>query len=134
MGLHRFSYALVPHFGPYHHAGIVQSAYAFNSPVRSRRLVPRTGQPGTLPSLMQCDDRNIIIEAVKKAEDSNDLIVRLYECHNNRGNAELVSARRPIGAALCDLEETEIADLELSDGMVRFDYKPFEILTIKLKY
>ena len=134
MGIHRFSYALVPHFGPYHHAGIVQSAYAFNAPVRSRRLAPRTGQPGTLPSLMQCDDRNVIIEAVKKAEDSNDLIVRLYECHNNRGSAELVCARKPVGAALCDLEETEIAELELSDGMVRFDYKPFEILTIKLKY
>jgi alpha-mannosidase len=134
MGIHRFSYALVPHFGPYHHAGIVQAAYAFNAPLRSRLLNVRTGQPGSLPSLINCDDRNIIIEAVKKAEDSNDLIVRLYECHNNRGSAELASARKPIGAALCDLEETEIADLDVIDDLVRFDYKPFEILTIKLKY
>ena len=35
------------------------------------------------------------IETVKKAEDSDDLIVRLYECHNSRGRAEL-SCARPI--------------------------------------
>jgi alpha-mannosidase len=34
---------------------------------------------------------------------------------------------------LCDLEENEIGELEISDGLVQFSYKPFEIITLKLK-
>ena len=91
------------------------------------------GVSGTLPALVSCDDRNIIVETVKKAEDSDDIVVRLYECHNSRGKAELSCARSPVTAMLCDLEENEIDELVLQDGIVCFEYKPFEILTIKLK-
>lgn len=133
MGRHRFSYALVPHYGPYHYAGIVQAAYAFNAPLRAALLDPQRGESGTLPALVACEDRNVVVETVKKAEDSNDLIVRVYECHNSRGRAELACARRFSSAMLCDLEENEIAELDVNDGLVAFEYKPFEIITIKLK-
>jgi alpha-mannosidase len=133
MGRHRFAYSLVPHYGPYNYAGIVQAGYAFNAPLRSALLDPAKGEHGTLPALVACEDRNIVIESVKKAEDSGDIIVRLYECHNSRGRADLACARTPIAAALCDLEENEIVDLEVQDGIVSFEFKPFEILTVKLK-
>jgi len=133
MGRHRFAYSLVPHYGPYNYAGIVQAAYAFNAPLRSVLLDPANGEAGTLPALVACEDRNIVIESVKKAEDSNDIVVRLYECHNSRGQAELICARTPSVAMLCDLEENEIMDLEVQDGVVSFEFKPFEILTLKLK-
>src|SRR5688572_32639614 len=82
---------------------------------------------------VSCQDRNIVIETVKKAEDSNDIVVRLYECHNSRGSAELSCVRLPKAAYLCDLEENVVADLDVHDGMVLFDYRPFEIVTIKLQ-
>jgi alpha-mannosidase len=133
MGRHRFAYALVPHFGPFNYSGIVQAAYAFNTPVRHAFLTPGTGEQGSLPPFVSCDDRNVVVEAVKKAEDSDDLIVRLYECHNCRGRAELFCAKTPRAAVLCDLEENELAELDVHDGMVAFEYRPFEILTIRLK-
>jgi len=133
MGRHRFAYSLVPHYGPYNYAGIVQAGYAFNAPMRSVLLDVAKGESGTLPALVACEDRNIVIESVKKAEDSADIVVRLYECHNSRGRAELACARTPVGAVLCDLEENEIVELEVQDGIVSFEFKPFEILTIKLK-
>jgi alpha-mannosidase len=133
MGLHRFTYVLLPHYGPYNYAGIVQASYALNAPLRSTFLDPAPGISGALPPFVHCDDRNIVIETVKKSEDGGDLIVRVYECHNARGSAELSCIRQPRAAALCDLEENPIADLEVTDGQVRFNYKPFEIITIRLK-
>ncbi|MBN9501786.1 MAG: hypothetical protein BGO01_06265 [Armatimonadetes bacterium 55-13] len=133
MGRHRFSYVLMPHYGPYNYAGVVHAAYALNAPVRHAFLSPKSGENGTLPTLVDCDDRNIVIEAVKKAEDDSDLIVRLYECHNARGRAELSCAVPIKGAALCDLEENVLSQLEVVDGAVQFDYKPFEIISIRLK-
>ena len=133
MGVHRFTYCLVPHFMSYNYAGIVAAAYALNAPVRHTFLEPDSGETATLPALVACESRSIVIESVKKAEDSNDLIVRLYECHNTRGVSELACIREPVRAVLCDLEENEIEELEISDGLVNFDYGPFEILTIKLQ-
>jgi alpha-mannosidase len=134
MGRHRFAYCLVPHFLPYNYAGVVAAAYALNAPVRHAFLDPREGETGSLPPLLACENRNIVVESVKKAEDSNDLIVRLYECHNSRGRSELACAKEPKRAVLCDLEENEIVDLDIVEGMVSFEFKPFEIITIRLKF
>ena len=78
------------------------------------------------------EDRAPLLRA-RLPEDGGDLIVRLYECHNSRGSAELSCLREPKLAALCDLEENPIGDLEISDGLIRFDYLPFEIITIRIK-
>jgi alpha-mannosidase len=133
MGLHRFTYVLLPHFFGVPEANIVQHAFALNSPIRHAFMERRAGGKAVLPPLMSCEDVNIVILAVKRAEDGNGIIVRLYECHNCRGKAELSCMRTVAAAALCDLEERDLRDLEISDeGKVRFDYKPFEILTIRL--
>jgi alpha-mannosidase len=132
MGVHRFTYVLYPHFGPYNHAGVVAAAYAVNAPVRSAFLEKAHGESGSLPTLVSCDDRNLVVETVKKAEDDDSIIVRVYECHNGRGPAELYCVRQVKRAWLCDLEEKPITELEIVDGVVMFEYKPFEIITIKL--
>lgn len=133
MGRHRFSYVLLPHYMPFAFEGVVPAAYALNAPLRAVPLEAGTGQPGPLPPLVSCENPNVVVEAVKKAEDSNDVVVRLYECHNTRGRAEVACAKPVSNAWLCDLEENEIAELEVLDGVVPFEFKPFEILTIKLR-
>lgn len=133
MGLHRFTYVLLPHYEHFQHMGIVAAAYAINAPVHWAWLGRRSGESGTLPVFVSSEDRNLVVEAVKKAEDSNKLVVRLYECHNSRGSAELACAKRVRRAWLADLREKPLKPLEVTDGLVRFDYKPFEILTIMLE-
>jgi alpha-mannosidase len=96
-------------------------------------LEPGRGKRSNSVPLIGCENRNIVIEAVKKSEEGNDLIVRLYECHNSRGKSELACSRTVKSAALCDLEENEVEELEVMDGLVSFHFKPFEILTIKLR-
>ena len=135
MGTHRFSYTLLPHFGSYRYAGIVGAAYALNAPLRAVEIAPGAGSgTATLPALVACDDRNVVIETVKKAEDSDDVVVRLYECHNTRGHAELALASPARQAWICDMEENELGEIELTDSLVPIAYKPFEIVTIKLRF
>ncbi|HET6645234.1 MAG TPA: alpha-mannosidase [Fimbriimonadales bacterium] len=132
MGVHRFTYSLMPHFGPYNWAGVVQAAQALNAPAHVASLPRSEGSEERTPPLVACEDRNIVIEAVKKAEDSSAIIVRLYEAHNARGTAEISVSRAIKAAFKCDLLENEEQDLEIVDGAVSFEYQPFEILTIKL--
>ena len=133
MGRHRFAYVVMPHFMPFAYDSVVPAAYALNAPLRAALLEPGSGEAGSLPPFVACENRNLVIESVKKAEAGGDRIVRLYECHNTRGRAELSVLGRPSAAWLCDLEENPIAELEVSDGLVAFEFKPFEIVTIRLR-
>ncbi len=133
MGLHRFTYVVMPHFMPFAFDSVVPAAYALNAPLRAAPLEVAPGETGTLPPLVACENRNVVVEAVKKAEEGNDLIVRIYECHNTRGRAELAIFGRPTSAWLCDLEENPIAELEVNEGLVGFEFKPFEIVTIRVR-
>ncbi|RYG87601.1 alpha-mannosidase, partial [bacterium] len=134
MGVHRFTYTLLPHFGSLREAGVVAAAYALNAPLRSARLDLPIGDTAPRAPFVHCDDPSIVIETVKRAEDSEDLIVRVYEAHNSRGSAELVFARSPLQAWLCDLEENDLGEIELMDGTVPFHYRPFGIVTLKLRF
>lgn len=129
MGIHRFSYVLLPHYGPVPQSDVIDCAYAFNAEPRIARLKPKAGEAVELPIFIVCDDPNIVIETVKKAEDSARHIVRMYECHNTRGSAMLEAAMPIKRAWVCDLNEQRQRECDVQDGIVRFDFRPFEIIT-----
>ena len=133
MGEHRFTYVLLPHFDDVRAADVVATAYAINAEPRVAPLQPAAGVDGELPRLVACDDRNLIIESVKKAEDSNAIVVRLYECHNSRGSAFLSLARPIKRAFLADLNEQPTLELDRVEDGVAIDYKPFEIITLLIE-
>lgn len=133
MGVHRFTYVLYPHFDHLQNSDVVAAAYCLNAPVRAALIPAGEGESAELPKLFSCSSRHIVIEAVKQAEDSDRVIVRLYECHNTRGRSEL-SCVAPIKRAfLADLNEQIIAQLPVEDGVASFDFKPFEIITLKIE-
>ena len=74
----------------------------------------------------------MIVEAVKKAEDGDDLIVRLYEA---AGRGERTALRFGVGVAAvweANLMEEASAPLELAEGRVELSFGPFEIKTLKV--
>jgi len=132
-GEHTFSYALLPHSGSLYDAGVIREAYCFNQPLE---VLPVATQEGQLPdtySLVSCDTPNVILETVKKAEDSDDMIVRFYEAFGARGNAEIRLAPGFTKAYLCDMMENELEALDITDNRVILPVKNFEIVTLKCK-
>ncbi len=129
MGRHEFAYALMPHAGNWREAGVVAEAYRFNSP-----MILATGAADTNAgrSFASIDDRNLVLETIKRAEEEDAIVLRLYECHGARGTARLQigwSCRR---AAYCNLLEDELTSAELSDGVIEFAYAPYQIITLKV--
>ncbi len=133
-GHHEFVYSLRPHAGSLEQAGTVQLAYDLNNPMTAFKLGK---QEGTLPesfSLVSVSDENIVIDTVKKAEDSDETVVRMYESWNKRVNgAKLTFGFDISSAVLCDLMENEIEPLNVENNSVTINVKPFEIVTVKVK-
>lgn len=78
-GIQTFHYTLLPHAGHWETAGTVRRAAELLSPPIS---VIETFHEGPLPqqaSFLSVDVDNVMISAVKKAEDNDDIIVRCYE-------------------------------------------------------
>lgn len=133
--VHRFSYSVLPHFGPLSQSDVVSAAYAFNSPLRASWLAKTAGlAASSIPKFVSVDTRNVVIECVKRAEDEAALIVRMYECHNTRGHATLSLAMPIQRAWVVDLNEARQEELEIVDGAIEFDYAPFEIITVLLEH
>jgi len=70
---------------------------------------------------------------VKKAVDSDDMLVRFYEAFGARGNAEIRLAPGFTKAYLCDMMENELEALDITDNRVILPVKNFEIVTLKCK-
>ena len=76
----------------------------------------------------------MVVEVVKKAEDSDDTIVRVYEAYGRRVKAELSFPAELTSAAECDLMEENDAPVAVKGNKVSFEIKPFEIRTFKVRW
>ena len=128
---HKFTISLLPHLKSFAENGVIREAYSINQPIE---YVEIGKQNGTLPerySLVSCDEDAIVIECAKRAEDSDDLIVRLYESHNSHTTAHIHTAENFSHAYLTDLTEKVVCELEIKDGTVTLPMKNFAIETLR---
>ncbi len=129
-GWHRFTYALMPHPGDFRQAGVIEAAEELNAPLR---LVPSGLASGSERSLIEVDTRQVMVEAIKRAEDSDAVIVRLYEAWGGRCRTRLRTTLPARRAWLCDLLEREQTEVDVHDGELMLELTPFKILTLKLE-
>lgn len=73
-----------------------------------------------------------MVETVKQAEDSDDLIVRLYETAGTHVNTKISIDMNLSEAWLADLMEAPTDKLHEEDGAFQLSFTPFEITTIRL--
>ena len=123
-GRHTFTYALMPHPGDWREAGVIGAAEDLNWPLREAA----TDLPiGASRSLVAVNTPQVIVEAIKRAEDSDAVIVRLYEAWGRPCRARITTSLPARRVTLCDLLERDLAETGLE-----LDFTPFKILTLKL--
>ena len=133
IGHHSFSYALYPHTGNMLEAKVRDRAYGFNFDAPAIQI---QAQDGILPasmSLLQISAPNVVIETIKKAEDSDHIILRMYEAENKRTECVLTTSF-PVAEAIETnlLEEPECA-LDISGNTINLTFKPCEIKTVRIR-
>jgi len=126
-GTHFFTYSLLPHEGPFGVESVIRPAYELNiGPI----VAPAGDGAEDLASLLTVDAANVIVEAVKWAEDGSGFVVRLYEAGGMATRAQVT-----FGAPVAHILETNLleengSELELADASVAFAFRPFEVKTL----
>ena len=126
---HEFSCKLLAHPGAVNLPKVNEEAYSFNYPLYARR-VQGCGELPESFSLLSVDRSNIIIETVKKAEDSNAVVLRAYECGNCGCDAALRLGFPAAAVSETDLLEEHPTERKVENGCVMLHFEPFEIKTI----
>jgi len=127
MGEHDFVYSLYPHAGDWYAGGTAQEAWALNNP-----LSVSAGAPARKDfSMIRLSAPNVMVDAVKKAEDGDWFVLRVHEYAGIRCQVELGSDFPIRSIQECDLMERPIGEPESSDSV--FDLKPYEIKTFLVR-
>ena len=140
MGHHHFHYALYPHAGTWKDALTVRHGWEYNYPLIA---VVTTAHPGSLPaehSFASVTPENVVLTAVKKAEDQNGLgvnglILRVYEWAGKQSTVEFHVPPGATGATVTNMMEVPEGDaLPVTGDVVKVPIKPYQILTIRVDY
>jgi alpha-mannosidase len=134
-GEHHFRYALYPHAGTWKDALTVRHGWEYDYPLQA---VVTTAHAGSLPaehSFASVTPDNVVLTAVKKAEDANGLIFRVYEWAGKETTAEFHVPPGATAATVTNLmEQPEGEPLQVAGNVVKVAIHPYEILTIRVDY
>jgi len=133
-GHHEFTYSLYPHGGGWRDAMTVRRGYELNYKLIS---LPVEKHSGTLPaqhSFVEVQPDNIIVSAMKKAEDEDGLVVRFYEWAGKQGDVSFELPPGARSASETDMMERPIGEIPLQNGRITVSTKPYEIRTIKVRF
>lgn len=129
VGAHQFTYAILPHTGGWRTAGVPVAAQALQRPLTAFRA----GSGAERFSLLSLESARAILSGVKRAEDGQDLIVRVYNPSAEPAEAELILGFDADCAAPADLLENPAGEpLPVINRRVRLGLAPCEILTLRI--
>jgi len=133
-GEHEFKYSLYPHVGAWNEE-TQREAYLLNDPiiVYRSKVEGQKSKISSLTSLVTCESANVIIETVKRAEDGDGIIVRLYESQRKRGQIQVKVGGVVDSAWATNLLEENESTLSVKNDSILLNLKPFQIMTLRIK-
>ncbi|MCR5041175.1 MAG: hypothetical protein K6C36_03620 [Clostridia bacterium] len=128
LGLNRYGWAILPHSGSWKDGGTQLQAQFFNEPLAAFESPAHKGSVKGSYSLGSVSDENVLVRAVKKAQDSEKIVVRFNEANGEeRKNVRFRLARKILSAKEIYADETLLGDAEVDGGELVFDigaYRP----------
>lgn len=134
-----FEYSLFPHRKGWKEANSFKPAYEFNYGLTGFQLSVEK-RKGELPyrfSFVEVKPDNLILVVFKKAEDSDEVILRFFETKGEGTTGEITLFREPSSVKMVNLleeSEEEEREIRIRGKIIRLRVKPFEIISLKVKF
>jgi alpha-mannosidase len=133
IGRHHFTYSVAGHRGDWRTGRIPAQAAALNQPLVAFQTTAHGGPLGAALSLLTLTDQgNVAVRAIKKAEDSDEIVVRVQELFGQAGRTEvamhvpIVSARE-VNAAEELMRPAAVTGGKLAVNLARYGSRTFAV-------
>jgi alpha-mannosidase len=133
-GHHEFLFGLTGHEGDWRTAQTDWQAYRLNDPLITFITGKHSGALGKSFSLLHLNNSRIRVLALKKAEDSDEIIVRMVELDGKAEPDVRVSFAAPVIAAReVNGQEQPVGPASVHDGALATSFTPYEPRTFALR-
>ena len=135
LGRHEFVYGLAAHRGDWRCDRTDRHAYRLNQPLIGFQAQKHEGIIGGSFSFINLSDERVRLLALKKAEQSDETIIRLVEADGS----PVPNLRVRFAAAITNAREVNGQEMSLGNASVRngelvTDFKPYQLRTFALKF
>jgi alpha-mannosidase len=133
-GHHEILFGIAGHASDWREGKTDWQAYRLSTPLIAFSTEKHAGTLGRNFSLVSIDDPNIRVLALKKAETSDEVIVRLVELDGKAAPQVRVKFAGPIEAAReVNGQELPVGSASVVDGALETSFKPYQPRTFALK-
>ncbi len=144
-GVQRFTYSILPFYGPFVSGRVTEEAYECNVEVTASGFggTVRPGDIGDIVGMASVEEEtsffrleggHVILETCKPAFDrKNGVVLRLYEAKGCAGETMLTVPDRVKRVFACNMLEEAGEELTPEDGRLRLRFRSFEIRTLLLE-
>lgn len=133
-GYHTFTYSLLPHSGAFEKAKTVVSADQLNQPIMAFAAGKHAGRLGKSFSFVNSDNTSVAVRTLKKAQSSDELVIRVYETGGvKEQTAEIAFAGTILSANEADGTEKTIGKALFNGNKLQVAIRPNSVKTFKVK-
>lgn len=133
-GKHEMIYALYGHKGDWKKGNSNKQALRINQPLAAFQTVPHEGSLKNEFSFVKISNPDVELSALKKAENSDDIIVRFIETNEKDAkNIQVEFAGDVITAKEVNGQEEAIGEAQIKNGKLVFDVTPYHLKTFSVK-
>ena len=132
IGTHRFSYSIFPHTGKDVDGGVIKESFFFNNPVKVSKIEKQSGKLPSSFCFAKTDREAVVIDAVKKAEDQNGVIIRAYDSFGSKTKCKFDFGKEIKKVYLCDMLENNLKEIEVKDNSFTDIFETFGINTYRI--
>lgn len=133
-GHHCFTYSLIGHSGALDHAATVEKAELMNQHLKAFQTGKHKGTLGKEFAFATSSNRHVVIKALKKAESSDEYVVRVYETGGKSAQqATLTFAGDILSAQEADGTEKATGTATYNGNELQVSIPPYSIKTFKVR-
>lgn len=133
-GLNRFGFGICS-FAADNYTSLDKRARQFCTPLAAFSMGRHKGALGTRFSLLSCSNDSVVLRAVKKAQDSDEIVVRVNEIAGKKQEHVTLRFFQPVLSAREIFASEETMNVyPAEDGAITFDLDPFDVRSFALTF
>lgn len=132
LGSHRFQFAVMGHAGDWRAGRSSWTAARLNQPLQAFAAAAHPGPLGKTFAFLTTDSPNVMVKAVKKAEASDEVVVRLQELTGRPQTVQLAGAAPIVAARELTGAEEPLGALTPAGGKLTLKLTPYQPRTLAL--
>lgn len=132
LGSFTYRYALMPHAGNWEQGGLYDHGLALNLPLEPCQFGRQSGKFAPQHSFLQLEGKGLVLSSVKKAEDRDSVVVRLYNPTPHEVTGRLATTLDCHGARLVRMDESGGTPLLFKKGAAELTVPAGKIYTVEL--